>query len=636
VRPAAAFGHYRPEVLLGRGPTGEVFRAFDTRRERLVALKRLLPHLTADEEYRARFEREVGLAATLREPHIIPVHDYGEIDGRLFIDMRLVEGVDLATVLRRAPLSPARAVDVVSQLADGLDAAHAEGLVHRDVKPSNVLLVGDADRAAGRGFVYLVDLGVASALGGAAASGSAPTGPMGRYPAPECRFGGRPDRRADVYALACMLDECLSGPPGPAGTSPGRPSHRRAGPQSRLGDVVARGMAEDPGQRHASAGRFAAEARAALLSDETVSLVPARPVPRLRGHAIPLDPPARPGRTGDASAPRTGGRGPRPGRIAGITALVAAFAALALLAPSLLPDPVAEIARLRVGLTPADVVVSPDRRSAYVANLGDDTVSVVDTMSHTVVGQPIAVGDGPNTLALSGDGGRLYVSNTRSDSVTVIDTAAARAVATVDVGAFPDGIVLSPDGRRLYVGNAKSDTVSVVDTATARVVGRPIPVGRRPYGMGISPDGSTLYVSGFDSDEVVAVDTAANTVTWRTRVGDGPLNVAVARDGTRVYVVDTLAGTVTVVDAVARRALPDAIGVGRKPIGIALSADAGTLYVAERDGDSVRVIATASRAVGDPIEPGKGPVAMTIAGDRLYVVSEISGELTVLQIPGAT
>ena len=654
---AEVFGHYRLDVLLGGGATGVVFRAFDTRHDRMVALKRLDPHLAADEEYRARFRREAALAATLREPHIIPIHDYGEIDGRLFVDMRLVEGVDLARLLRRAPLSPVRAVDVVSQIADALDAAHAEDLVHRDVKPSNILLVGDVDRAARRGFGYLVDLCVAWPLDRSAATGPEISPPAGCYLAPESCLDGRCDRRADVFALACVLYECLVGRPAfPVGgvcdlrggspqPRPPRPSQLRPGLPPRLDGILARGMAEDPGQRYPSAGALAAAARAVLadhVADGPTVPVPVRPeptravpgppsapgaaaVPRpVDGRAVPGHPPGR--RVGEARSRRR-----RRVGIAGGVVLVAALAALAVLVPVLLRDTFVEVARVRVGLTPADVVLSPGGRLAYVANLGDDTVSVVDTATHTVVGEPIAVGDGPNTLALTGDGTRLYVSNTRSDSVTVVDTATRRAAATVAVGAFPDAIVLSPDGKRLYVGNAEADSVSVIDTATDAVVGRSIAVGRSPYGMGISPDGGTLYVSGFDSDEVTAVDTKANAVAWRTAVGDGPLNVAVDRDGARVYVVNTLDDTITIVDPATRSAAPGAITVGTRPIGIVLSPDARTLYVTERDADRVSAVSTASHSRGGSVEPGKGPVAMAVAGDRLYVVSEISGELTVLR-----
>src|SRR4051812_12849378 len=132
------FGDYRLDALLGRGGMGEVHRAFDMRRNRTVALKVLLAHFAADEEFRARFRAESRLAAGLGSPYTVPIHDFGEIDGRLFIDMRYVDGRDLAAVLTAGPLLPRRAVEIIAQVAAALDVAHAARLVHRDVKPSNV------------------------------------------------------------------------------------------------------------------------------------------------------------------------------------------------------------------------------------------------------------------------------------------------------------------------------------------------------------------------------------------------------------------------------------------------------------------------------------------------------------------
>jgi len=152
-------GPYRVELLLGKGGMGEVYRAVDTRRDRIVALKVLPPATTTDEQYRMRFRRESDSAARLTDPHVIPIHDFGEVDGRLFIDMRLVAGEGLDSVLGSGPLSPERAVSFVVQIAEALTDAHTNGVVHRDVKPSNVL-VTKSD------FVYLVDFGIARASGG--------------------------------------------------------------------------------------------------------------------------------------------------------------------------------------------------------------------------------------------------------------------------------------------------------------------------------------------------------------------------------------------------------------------------------------------------------------------------------------
>ncbi|MBM7808179.1 serine/threonine-protein kinase [Geodermatophilus bullaregiensis] len=272
------FGAYRIEALLGRGGMGEVYRAFDTEHDRTVALKVLSEHLAADTSYRERFRREAHLAARLNEPHIVPIHRYGEIDGRLFLDMRLVPGRDVAAVLaEEGPMDPRRAVSIVSQTARALDAAHADGLVHRDVKPSNVLLTGSGEDE----FVYLVDFGIARSTTDAQGPSLTQTGAaLGSfdYMAPE-RFLEKPiDRRVDVYALACVLFECLTARRPFTGdglatlmyahlnTTPQPPSVLRPGLPRALDDVVLKGLAKEPDERYPTCGELAGAARAALAS----------------------------------------------------------------------------------------------------------------------------------------------------------------------------------------------------------------------------------------------------------------------------------------------------------------------------------------------------------------------------------
>ena len=278
------FGPYRLDALIGRGGMGEVHRAYDTRRERFVALKRLLRELAADEQYRSRFQRESALAAKLSDPHIVPIHDYGEIDGQLFIDMRLVDGGDLADLIKRGPLSAARTVDVIAQVADALDAAHAQALVHRDVKPSNVLLVG-AEQAE-RGVAYLTDFGIARALDGPTVSRTTLGMGSAGYMAPERFTGDDWDERIDVYALACVLVECLLGHrPFQAESLPSvmhahlvreppRPTQERPDLPVALDDVVAHGMAKDPEARYPTAGALAEAAQAALRGARGVTIAP--------------------------------------------------------------------------------------------------------------------------------------------------------------------------------------------------------------------------------------------------------------------------------------------------------------------------------------------------------------------------
>ncbi|GAS95593.1 serine/threonine protein kinase [Mycolicibacterium canariasense] len=280
IRVGARFGPYELRTLLGVGGMGEVYQAFDTVKGRLVALKLLRPELAADPSFQERFRRESRIAAQLHEPHIIPVHDFGDIDGVLFIDMRLVSGLDLKSVLvQQGPLHPGRAVAVLSQIAAALDAAHAAGLTHRDVKPENVLLTADD-------FAYLVDFGIARSGtdSGLTTAGSA----IGScaYMAPERFTDGYVGPPTDVYSLACLLYELLTGtPPFPAGdiamlmnahlfSPPPRPSMVRPGVSPAFDDVVAWGMAKDPAHRCPSAGGLARAAAAAAVAVQTTPSAP--------------------------------------------------------------------------------------------------------------------------------------------------------------------------------------------------------------------------------------------------------------------------------------------------------------------------------------------------------------------------
>ncbi|WP_433197416.1 protein kinase domain-containing protein [Nocardia sp. CA-107356] len=262
-----AFGNYHLERLVGRGGMGEVWLARD-RTGSAVALKVLSAAYSADLGYRRRFEREARLGAQVRNPHIVPIRAFGEVDGHLFLEMAYIEGVDLATRLRAGALVPARAVEVIAQAAEALDAAHTAGLVHRDVKPGNIL----EDTS---GFVYLIDFGIARAADGSALTATGlVVGTMG-YMAPE-RFTGTADPRSDVYSLACVLYETLTGklPYGdgdPAQqmhahlmSAPPRASRAARSVPPALDAVIARGMAKEPGERYASAGEFADAACAAL------------------------------------------------------------------------------------------------------------------------------------------------------------------------------------------------------------------------------------------------------------------------------------------------------------------------------------------------------------------------------------
>jgi serine/threonine protein kinase len=265
------FGHYQLLDVVGRGGMGEVFRAYDETTDRVVALKVLPAHLAEDDEFQRRFRREARIAASLNDPHIVPIHSYGEIDGQLYVDMRLIEGRDLERYLAEngGRLSAERAVAVIEQVAAALDSAHDAGLIHRDVKPSNILVT------TARDFIYLIDFGLARTATDTALTHAGHTMGTMAYMAPE-RFRGTTDHRADVYALACVLHECLTGSrpfPGESfeqqvsghlNSTPPRPSSIVPEVPAGLDAVVARGLAKDPDQRYQSALELAEAARAAL------------------------------------------------------------------------------------------------------------------------------------------------------------------------------------------------------------------------------------------------------------------------------------------------------------------------------------------------------------------------------------
>ncbi len=271
--PGSTFGKYRLRRLIGSGGMGRVFEALDTTKGRVVAVKVLPEQLADDPIYRARFRRESHIAALLQEPHVIPIHDYGEIDGLLYIDMRLVHGESLRTVLKtHGPLPPEQAVSVISQIAAGLDAAHHDGLIHRDIKPDNILLTHD-------GFAYLADFGLANTNTDERLTQTGSAIGSFNYMAPE-RFRAGPTTPAvDVYALACVLHECLTGTR-PYSTDggdaaimrahmiepPPRTSSHAPGIPVSIDAVVARGMAKSADERYASAGELAAAAHAALAA----------------------------------------------------------------------------------------------------------------------------------------------------------------------------------------------------------------------------------------------------------------------------------------------------------------------------------------------------------------------------------
>ncbi|GBG38723.1 serine/threonine-protein kinase [Mycobacterium montefiorense] len=273
-RLGTMFGPYYLKRLLGRGGMGEVYEAEHTVKKWTVAVKLMSVAFSQDPVFRKRMEREARITGRLLEPHVVPIHDYGEIDGQLYLEMRLIEGIDLGSLLERdGPLPAPRAVAIIHQIASALDAAHAAGVTHRDVKPQNILITGND-------FAYLVDFGIASAKTDEKLTQLGTAVGTWKYMAPERFSENEVTPRADVYALACVLYECLTGePPYRADTAAmlvtshmmepiPRPSAEGLGVDQAFDNVIAVGMAKDPIERYASAGDLAESAHDALSRPE--------------------------------------------------------------------------------------------------------------------------------------------------------------------------------------------------------------------------------------------------------------------------------------------------------------------------------------------------------------------------------
>ncbi|WP_237166421.1 serine/threonine-protein kinase [Mycolicibacterium hippocampi] len=315
-KAGARFGKYELIALLGRGGMGEVYEARDTQKGRIVALKILLEQYAQDPSYRSRFTREASAAASLQEPHVVPIHDWGEINGNLYIDMRLIRGTDLRSLTVGGPLDPVRAVHIIGQVASALDAAHAEGLIHRDIKPENIVVSGDD-------FAHLLDFGIAEKVGDTHLTQAGMTVGSWAYMAPERLSGDHATKSVDIYSLSCVLYEALTGARPFAidsmqqvvnahlYTPPPRASAANPRVPPSLDAVIERGMAKEPDDRYGSAGALARAAQRGLSApagrDPNATLAaahvnfpteqhtrPAPPLPAALHPPPPTVPPSRP------------------------------------------------------------------------------------------------------------------------------------------------------------------------------------------------------------------------------------------------------------------------------------------------------------------------------------------------------
>ena len=560
---------YRLEEQIGQGGMAVVFRARDERLERQVALKVLSPALTADESFRRRFIRESRSAAAVDHPHIIPVFDAGEADGVLFLAMRYVPGGDAGSLVRRSgPLPPARAAAIIAALASALDAAHAAGLVHRDVKPGNMLIdarPGQADH------VYLSDFGLTK---GAVSSALTGTGHfMGTldYCAPEQIQGGTVDGRTDEYALACAAFELLSGqPPFPrqegmavlyAQLSAAAPSlaSRRPGLPPGVDEVLRRAMAKAPDDRYPSCGQFAAALGTALGyqppgSDDHLSPALDHPATEVawigtqdvRDSRPTQDAAPRPPVPAAPAAPT----GPRPSGnaglrrgilvVAGIAALAAGGAFGAVVLTSNTGNAPGHPASPGTTHSAGPAARPPRPKSSPSTGSGTHgaaplrtagTYTIVHTLTDPGTTRQV------NSVTFSGDGGTLVTGDMDGNGY-VWSTASGRQTATLrgSSGVKVFSSAISPDGTLAATGD-DNGTAYLWQTATGQTIGTAAdPGGSAINTVAFSPDGKTLATADKNGNaylwDISAADhTATLTATLTDPAGAGVWSLAFSPDG---------------------------------------------------------------------------------------------------------
>jgi Protein kinase domain len=538
----------RIEAVAGRGGMGVVYRATQLRLDRIVAFKAIAPELARDPEFRARFQREARLAASIEHPNVIPIYEADELEsGELYLVMRWVEGTDLRELLTREHrLRPARAVEVLAPVALALQAAHARGLVHRDVKPANVL-IADGSEQSGE-HVYLTDFGIARSP--QEDPGLTRTGVFVgtlAYAAPERIRGERGRPAADIYALGCMLFEALAGyPPFNRGTEIATmnahlndpiPSLRADVPDvpAGLDEVVEVALAKNPVERFEAAGDMAR-----AMDDALVGRSPARPAPALAPAGQREAATVPEGL--DETVPETVLKRPRRG----LRALVA-------------------LAALAVGAATAVVIV---------AGGGDGSRST----SSNAATSPRAAGGPPIRVApvgqLATPPGPLVAAG---NVVAVAEPAAAKIVIfhrdghapkQVAVGGPPAAIAADPQGR-LWV--ALPGAVRVISASSGKSLAR-IAVGSAPSAIAFG--GGLAWIADMRTHDVRTIsmkDLRLAGAPIRTG-GNAAVAIAYGADGT-VWVANEASSDVTAISH--RHAAPPQV-VSGAPISIASSATAGT------------------------------------------------------------
>jgi class 3 adenylate cyclase/streptogramin lyase len=653
--PGETLGGYEIESLAGRGGMGVVYRARDRQLGRAVAVKIISSSFARDRGFRERFQRESRLAAHIEHPNVIPVYRAGEDNGRLYIAMRYVEGTDLARVITGAgALDPERTARLLVQVAYALDAAHARGLVHRDVKPGNVLIGGES----GEERVYLTDFGLSLERG--AASGLTRTGQWvgtPAYAAPEQIRAASVDARTDVYALGAVLFHCLTGtvPFAAAsefemlaahlGAPPPRPSASLGVPRA-FDAVVAKAMAKDPAARHKSAGDLG---RAILAASHGL------PLPRgersvATGLAAPQSNGARLGPLPTGSA-RFVGRlrslthGRRAAALAGALALAGIAAGLAIAlggpdgAPSRSAGPEANNPAGRLIGSPIRLREPPERLAAvggYVWALNRDAGRLVRIEPKTGRAEyfpaPIDLGGGlfPD---IAGGLGSVWLAHANA-SVGGVDRIEPDSVEAVERIPLPSAKALFVAGDSVWAtatrakGSGPNDgMLARIDPGTNQLEGSPVAIGRDPADVGVGH--RAVWVADRAGDVVVRVDPRTLRIRARIPVGREPAVLAVTSQA--VWVANLEDRTLSRIDPGRNESVGAPLALGKEIDDLLAAYDA--LWVAAADGTVTRLDPATGSIIGRPIDVGRAPLRLASDGERLWVASASDQTLQAIQ-PG--
>jgi YVTN family beta-propeller protein len=595
---------YRVEGVVGRGGMSVVYVAEDLRLRRRVALKLLAPSLAEDEAFRERFLVESELAASLDHPSVVPIYAAGEADGCLFIAMRYVEGSDLKELLRDGPLTAERTVGLCAQVADALDFAHERGLVHRDVKPSNVLLDG-------RDHVYLADFGLTKRL--AEPRGAEP-GLFGtiEYIAPEQIRGEDLDGRADVYSLGCVLCECLtSEPPFPRATDAAVLfAHLEEDPPVLPGleEVIPKALAKRSEDRYGSCAELVEAARGGLgliaqprpswwrapaalaLAGAALLLVSLVAFVALRGGG------GGPARTGawlvriDPRASRVADRvpaGPEPTAVAvgGGAVWVTSFR---LRAVWRFDAATMQVVKTPASGTPTGVAVGGG--DAFVANGGDAQSTVTRLAAAT--GAPIDAANVDANMVASGAAGTWVAGH---DTVTrlagglrpTIGTNRGFLGASSQQVTFPfrvdelhmrygcSGIAVG-EGGVWVIGDSNDRRLAEINPTSSRIVATTTLAGSP---AGVAAGEGAVWVTDQLDDLVWRVDPARPSIVRAIKVGRDPQGIATG--AAAVWVANTVDGTVSRIDPATGRVVATiAVGAGAQSVAVG----DGSVWVTTHEG----------------------------------------------------